>query len=84
MIKPRNDLVLVLLDVEEEKRSFLIADTVEKEEKSQGIVKAMGMNVSDLAVGDKVIFGKYAGDDLENNNIKYKLIKSEDILAVLE
>lgn len=83
-IKPRNDLVLVRLNVEEEKRSFIIADTVEKEDKAEGEVMAVGPQVEDLKVGDKILFGKFAGDDVERLEVKYKLIKSEDILAILD
>ncbi|MDU1177597.1 MAG: hypothetical protein E6987_08275 [Peptoniphilus harei] len=37
-----------------------------------------------VKVGDKVIFSKYAGNDIELDNEKYTIIKFQDILAVIE
>lgn len=83
-IKPRNDGVLIRVNVEAEKLSFLLPDNMEKEEKAQGTVEAVGPKVTDLEAGKDVLFGKFAGDDLEINGVKYKLIKQEDVLALVE
>ena len=37
-----------------------------------------------VKVGDKVIFSKYAGNDIELDHEKYTIIKFQDILAVIE
>ena len=34
--------------------------------------------------GDKVLFGKYAGSEIEIDNEEYLLMSEEDILAVIE
>ena len=41
-----------------------------------------------LKVGDKVLFGKYAGDEVEmgqgSNKVEYKFLKDEDVLGIVE
>jgi chaperonin GroES len=37
-----------------------------------------------LKVGDKVLFGKYAGDEVEIDKVEYKFLKDEDILGTVE
>lgn len=70
------------------KSGIVIPDTVEKEKKEEGKVIAIGdgdkIKQLKLKVGDKVIFGKYAGDEIEIDDVEYKVLKDEDLLAVIE
>jgi chaperonin GroES len=95
-IKPLGDRILVkpLATEEVTKSGIVIPDTAEKEKKEQGEIIAIGegekIKKLNLKVGDKVLFGKYAGDDVEldnkesNSRVEYKFLKDEDILAVLQ
>jgi chaperonin GroES len=70
------------------KSGIVLPDTVEKEKKEEGKVIAIGdgdkIKQLKLKVGDKVIFGKYAGDEIEIDDVEYKVLKDEDLLAVIE
>jgi len=89
-IKPLGDRVLVkpLMEEEKTKSGIVLPDTAEKEKKEQGQVVAIGdgdkIKKLKLKVGDKVLFGKYAGDDAEINKVEYKFLKDEDILGIVE
>ena len=41
-------------------------------------------NNKELKVGDKVIYSKYSGTEVELDNEKYVVVKQNDILAVIE
>lgn len=93
-IKPLGDRVLVkpLTSEEVTKSGIVLPDTAEKEKKEQGEVIAIGegekIKKLNLKVGDKVLFGKYAGDEVEmeedSNKVEYKFLKDEDILGVIQ
>lgn len=87
-IKPMDDRVLIE-PVEAETQTaggIIIPDTV-KEKPQIGKVIAVG-NDEDLREiikeGDKVLFGKYGGDDFEIAGKEYKLISRSDILGIVE
>ena len=89
-IKPLGDRVLVkpLRAEEVTKSGIVLPDTAEKEKKEQGEVVAIGegekIKKLNLKVGDKVLFGKYSGDEVEMDKVEYKFLKDEDILGVIE
>lgn len=93
-IKPLGDRILVkpLTSEEVTKSGIVLPDTAEKEKKEQGEVVAIGegekIKKLNLKVGDKVLFGKYSGDEVEMgegvNKVEYKFLKDEDILGVIE
>lgn len=87
-VKPMDDRVLVAL-VEEEQTTasgIIIPDTA-KEKPTTGEVIAVGTD-EDLQelikVGDKVLFGKYGGEDISFDGKDYKIIQRSDILAIVE
>lgn len=93
MLKPLADRVLVEVDVEESKTAggILLPDTAQK--KSQkGIVIAIGSGKVldngerlpfEVAVGDRVLFAKYSGVDIEEGGKKFLLLSERDILGKL-
>ena len=93
-IKPLGDRVLVkpLISEEVTKSGIVLPDTAEKEKKEQGEIIAIGdgekIKKLNLKVGDKVLFGKYAGDEVEmdgkSGKVDYKFLKDEDILGIVE
>jgi len=89
-IKPLGDRILVkpLIVEEVTKSGILIPETAEKEKKEQGAVIAIGdgekIKKLNLKVGDKVMFGKYAGDEVEIDKVDYKFLKDEDVLGIID
>jgi chaperonin GroES len=87
-IKPLSDRVLILPAPAEEKTigGIIIPDTA-KEKPLQGEVVAVGKGTKDeemvLKVGDKVLYGKYSGTELEYEGEKYLIMRQSDVLAVL-
>lgn len=86
-IQPLDERVLVEpLDVEEKVGSIIIPDTA-KEKPIMGKVIAVGTDEEIqklLNVGDRVIFGKYAGDEIKIEGKKHLIIQRSDILAKVE
>jgi chaperonin GroES len=88
-IKPLGDRILVkpLEQEEATKSGIILPDTAEKERKAQGQIVAIGQGEKilklNLKVGDKVLYGKYAGDEVEVEKVEYKILRDEEILAVL-
>jgi len=89
-IKPLGDRAIVEPFTEEEKTKsgIILPDTVEKEEKEQGKIVALGdgekIKKLNLKVNDIVLFGKYSGEEIKFDDKKYKVLKHEDILAVIK
>ena len=87
-IKPLADRVLVLPAQAEEKVGGIIIPDTAKEKPQRGKVVAVGNGTKDeemiLKVGDKVLYGKYAGTELENEGEKYLMMRQSDVLAVVE
>jgi chaperonin GroES len=93
-IRPLHDRVLVQRIEEEEqsKGGIIIPDTA-KEKPQEGKVVAVGPGRLDedgkrtpvsVKPGDRVLFGKYAGSEIEIDDENYLILREEDILAVIE
>ena len=54
-----------------------------KEKPSQGIVMAIGTDVEEVKVEDKVVFGKYSGSELSVDGVEYLVIELSDILGII-
>lgn len=87
-IKPLADRVLILPTAAEEVTmgGIIIPDTA-KEKPLRGTVKAVGNGIKDeemvLKEGDQVLYGKYAGTELELEGEKYLIMRQSDVLAVV-
>ncbi|MGN1242436.1 MAG: co-chaperone GroES [Alloprevotella sp.] len=87
-IKPLADRVLVKPAAAEEKTvaGIIIPDTA-KEKPLKGEVLAVGNGTKDeemvVKVGDTVLYGKYAGNEVELDGEKYLIMRQSDVLAVL-
>jgi len=94
-IRPLHDRVLVR-PAEEEKTSaggIIIPDSAGGEKPNNGEIIATGkgritdsgdVRAMDVKVGDKVLFGQYAGTAVKIDGEELMMMKEEDILAVLE
>ncbi len=87
-IQPLADRVLIEPAAAEEKTigGIIIPDTA-KEKPLQGKVVAVGKGTKDeemvLKAGDTVLYGKYAGTELEFEGQKFLVMRQSDVVAVL-
>jgi len=90
-ITPLHDRVLVRRVEEKEtvKGGIIIPDTA-KEKPQEGEVIAVGAGkinekgdriALDVKVGDRVLFGKYSGNDIKIEDEEYMILKEDEILA---
>ncbi len=87
-IKPLADRVLIKPAAAEEKTAsgIIIPDSA-KEKPLKGEVLAVGNGTKDeemvVKTGDVVLYGKYAGTELELEGEKYLIMRQSDILAIV-
>ena len=88
-IQPLADRVLIKPEAAEEKTvgGIIIPDSA-KEKPLRGEIIAVGEGTKDeamvLKVGDRVLYGKYAGTELELDGEKYLIMRQSDVLAKVE
>ena len=93
-VKPLQDRVIVKRIEEEEttKGGIIIPDTA-KEKPIEGKVVAVGggkltdagnKQPLEVKAGDKVLFGKYAGTDIQIEGEEHLIMREDDIIAVIE
>ena len=93
-VRPLHDRILVKR-IEEEAKSkggIIIPDTA-KEKPQEGRVIAVGkgkvnddgeLRPLDVHKGDRILFGKYAGTEIQLEGEEHLIIREDDVLAVLE
>lgn len=87
-IKPLADRVLIEPAAAETKTigGIIIPDTA-KEKPLQGVIMAVGGGTKDeemvLKEGDRVLYGKYAGTEIEHEGKKYLIMRQSDVVAIL-
>ena len=87
-MRPINDRVVVKPAPAEEKTKggIIIPDTA-KEKPQRGDVVAVGPgkdgNLMTVQVGDTVLYGKYAGQELNFEGYDYLIMREDDILVIL-
>lgn len=87
-IKPLADRVLVEPAAAETKTSsgIIIPDSA-KEKPQKGTIVAVGAgtieNPITVSVGDSVLYGKYAGTELQHEGKDYLIMKESDLLAIV-
>ena len=93
-IKPLQDRILVRrLEAEEKTKGGIILPDTAKEKPQEGKVVAVGPGRIDkagkkidlsLRVGDRILFGPYAGNEVRINGEEYLIMKEEDVFGVIE
>lgn len=93
-VKPLGDRVLVKLKEKEEVTAsgIVLPDTVDKKEKAEGEVVAVGPGklldsgeraAMEVSVGDTVLFEKWGGEEIEIEGVDHKIISADKILAIV-
>lgn len=94
-LRPIGDhLIVKAISKEEVSASgIIIPDTVDKERPERGEVIAVGpgktlengsRSTMDVTVGNKVVFKKYAPDEVKIDGVDYLVIRMDDVVAVIE
>lgn len=92
-LRPLADRVVIKnVEVEETTKSGLILAGSAKEKPQMAEIIAVGPGgvvdgkevVMNVAAGDKVIYSKYAGNEVKIDGIEYIIVRQSDILAVVE
>ena len=94
MLRPLHDRILVeRIEEEESQKGGIIIPDSAREKPQQGIVIAVGngkrQNNGDIIPlevkeGDRILFGKYAGNEVTIDDTEYIIFREDDVLAVLE
>jgi chaperonin GroES len=93
-IKPLNGYVVIKpLEAEEVTKSgIVIPETANKEKPQEGeVVAVSATNVSDkgaelpieVKVGDKVLYGRYSGEDVKVDDVEYKIVEMTSVRAIV-
>ncbi len=93
-VRPLQDRILVRRVAEEEKSKggIIIPDSA-KEKPSEGEVVAVGNGKAndkgvvrslDVKKGDRILFGKYSGNEIKVDGVELIIIREDEVLGVLE
>jgi len=93
-VRPLHDRIIVQrIDEGEQKVGGIIIPDSAKEKPQQGTVIAVGNGKAndkgkriplDVKAGDRILFGKYSGQEIKLEGQEYFIMKEDDVLAVLE
>jgi chaperonin GroES len=93
LLKPLGDRVVIeLVESEEKTASGIVLPDSAKEKPQEGKVVAVGTGrvldsgekvALEVAVGDRIIFSKYAGTEVKYEGTEYLVLRESDILAVI-
>ena len=93
-VRPLHDRILVKREEESDEKigGIIIPDTA-KEKPQRGKVVAAGNGkilddgkrvALDVKSGDRILFGKYSGNEVKIDGEDYLILREEDVLAILE
>ena len=93
-VKPLGDRILVeAVEEKEVKKGGIIIPDTAKENPQEGVIIALGTGKTnddgkkvpfEVKKGDRVLISKYGGTEVKLNGKEYKILNSDDILAVVE
>jgi chaperonin GroES len=93
-VKPLGDRVLVeAVEEKEVKKGGIIIPDTAKEKPMESIIVAVGTGKTDddgkkipfeVKKGDRVLVSKYGGTEIKLDGKEYKILNSDDLLAILE
>ncbi|MGD9719241.1 MAG: co-chaperone GroES [Sulfurimonadaceae bacterium] len=82
--KPLGKRVLVKrLEEENMTSSGIIIPDNAKEKPSKGEVVAISSEVTELSCGNTVVFGKYSGNEISLDGVKYLVLDTDDIFGII-
>ena len=83
--KPYKNRILVeRVEEETTDTGIIVTTSASKDRPLEGTVVAVGDEVDDIKVGDKIYFNKYSGSDVTIEGENYILLTTEDVQGVME
>ena len=82
-LKPTADNIVLKQTEGEETTASGIILAAAKEKPAIYEVMSAGPDVKDVKVGDKVVVGKFTGNEIKLDGVAYKFVKLEDVLAIV-
>ena len=93
-IRPLQDRILIRrIEAEEAFRGSIVIPDTAKEKPQEGEVVAIGdgkvldsgqLQPLSVKVGDRILFGKYAGTEVTLDDEEYLIMREDDVLGILE
>ncbi len=93
-IRPLYDRIVVKrIDEQETTRNGIVIPDSAKEKPQEGEIMAAGKGkrledgtiaALDIKAGDRILFGKYSGNEITLEGIEYIIMREEDVLGVLD
>lgn len=93
-IRPLGDRILVKpLEAKEVKKGGIIIPDTAKEKPQEGEVIAAGKGKTaddgklipmEVKAGDKILYGKYSGNEVKLDGVEYLIMNQDDVLGILE
>jgi chaperonin GroES len=93
-IRPLHDLIVVKrIDERETTRNGILIPDSAQEKPQQGEVISAGNGKRledgtivklDVKAGDRILFGKYSGNEIKLEGVEYIIMREDDVLAVLD
>ena len=93
-IRPLYDRIVVKrIEEQETTRSGIIIPDTAKEKPQEGEVMAIGkgkrlddgtMVALDVKTGDRILFGKYSGNEIQLDGAEYIIMREDDVLGVID
>jgi chaperonin GroES len=93
-IRPLYDRIVVKrIEEQETTRNGIVIPDSAKEKPQEGEVMAIGkgkrledgqMVALDVKVGDRILFGKYSGNEIKLEGVEYITMREDDVLGVLD
>lgn len=83
MLKPVDTWIIAIREGQTTKSpSGIIIPNTARENRKVALVLEVGPKVTFCKQGDKVVFGNHAGDEFDEEGIKYMIIKEDEIMAL--
>ena len=92
-VTPLNDRIIVKrVELAEQKRGGIIIPDTAKEKPQEGEVVAVGAGRLDddgkrvpmeVKAGDRILFGKYAGTEINIDDIEHLILREEEVLGII-
>jgi len=93
-IRPLYDRIVVKrIEEQETTRNGIVIPDSAKEKPQEGEVMAVGKGKMledgvvmpvDIRAGDRILFGKYSGNEIKLDGVEYIIMREEDVLGVLD
>ncbi|WP_333860331.1 co-chaperone GroES [Clostridium sp.] len=92
-IRPLGDRVVIKkIEAEETTKSGIVLPGSAKEKPQEAEIVAVGPGgmidgkevKMEVKVGDRVLFSKYAGNEIKMDGVEYTILRQDDILAIIE